>query len=137
MARVWSEERKLELWLEVELAALDAWAELGVVPTDAVHRIRAEAAPPTPERVAEIERATNHDLAKTLSGAAAFIQRIVELHLREEPALDQELTKGNANGSLGRIGSCQGLLTHSLILRCLRSLTQNPLDNCRRNECET
>jgi adenylosuccinate lyase len=71
MARVWSEERKLELWLEVELAALDAWAELGVVPAEAVQRIRAEAAPPTPERVAEIERETNHDLA-------AFVDAVAE-----------------------------------------------------------
>jgi adenylosuccinate lyase len=63
MARVWSEERKLSLWLEVELAALDAWAELGAVPGEAVQRIRAQAVPPTPERVAEIERLTNHDLA--------------------------------------------------------------------------
>jgi adenylosuccinate lyase len=63
MDRVWSEERKLALWLEVELAALDAWAELGVVPASAAQRIRAEAVPPTPERVAEIERSSNHDLA--------------------------------------------------------------------------
>ncbi len=63
MARVWSEERKLELWLDVELAALDAWAELGVVPPDSAGRVRATAAPPTPERVAEIERETHHDLA--------------------------------------------------------------------------
>jgi adenylosuccinate lyase len=63
MARVWSEERKLELWLEVELAALDAWAELGVVPTDTARAVRDAAVPPTPERVAEIERRTNHDLA--------------------------------------------------------------------------
>ena len=63
MARVWSEERKLELWLEVELAALDAWAELGVVPADAAAGVRAQAAPPTPAHVAEIERRTGHDLA--------------------------------------------------------------------------
>jgi adenylosuccinate lyase len=71
MARVWSEERKLELWLEVELAALDAWAELGAVPAEDAQRIRAEAAPPTPERVAEIERLTNHDLA-------AFVDAVAE-----------------------------------------------------------
>jgi len=71
MARVWSEERKLELWLEVELAALDAWAELGVLPPDAALRIRAGAAPPTPERVAEIERQTHHDLA-------AFVDAVAE-----------------------------------------------------------
>jgi adenylosuccinate lyase len=63
MARVWSEERKLELWLDVELAALDAWAELGVVPAESATRIRTAASPPTPERVAEIEKRTNHDLA--------------------------------------------------------------------------
>ena len=63
MARVWSEERKLELWLDVELAALDAWADLGAVPAESVRRIRTAAAPPTPEHVAEIEGRTNHDLA--------------------------------------------------------------------------
>ena len=63
MARVWSEERKLELWFEVELAALDAWAELGVVPQPAATAIRAQAVVPTPERIAEIERETGHDLA--------------------------------------------------------------------------
>ncbi len=63
MARVWSEERKLELWLDVELAALDAWAELGVVPADAAAGARAQATPPSPAHVAEIERRTGHDLA--------------------------------------------------------------------------
>ena len=36
MARIWSEEGKLDTWLEVELAALDAWAELGSIPAEAV-----------------------------------------------------------------------------------------------------
>lgn len=63
MARVWSEEHKLELWLQVELAALDAWAELGVVPEAAAVTIRAQASAPTAERVAEIEQQTGHDLA--------------------------------------------------------------------------
>ena len=49
MAGVWSEERKLARWLDVELAALEAWAELGAVPTDAVVEIRERAKPPTPE----------------------------------------------------------------------------------------
>src|ERR671924_575751 len=35
MAKVWSEENKLARWLEVELAALDGWAEIGAVPGDA------------------------------------------------------------------------------------------------------
>jgi adenylosuccinate lyase len=63
MARIWSDEGKLERWLEVELAALDGWAAVGVVPAEAAAEIRERAVPPTPERVAEIEARTQHDLA--------------------------------------------------------------------------
>jgi adenylosuccinate lyase len=71
MRRIWSEEGKLARWFEVELAALDAWVELGVVPAADVAAIRARATPPTPERVAEIERTTDHDLA-------AFVDAVAE-----------------------------------------------------------
>ena len=40
MGAVWSEQRKLERWLEVELAALDAWADVGRVPHGAADAIR-------------------------------------------------------------------------------------------------
>ena len=63
MAGVWSEQRKLERWLEVELAATDAWAELGVVPTEAAAEIRKRATAPSPELVREIEERTQHDVA--------------------------------------------------------------------------
>jgi adenylosuccinate lyase len=59
---VWSEQRKLECWLEVELAATEAWAEEGVVPREAAEAARANAAF-TVEAVAERERVTDHDLA--------------------------------------------------------------------------
>ena len=41
MARIWSEEAKLGRWLEVELAALDGWAAVGVVPAEAAAAMRA------------------------------------------------------------------------------------------------
>ncbi len=63
MARIWSEEAKLEGWLAVELAALDGWAQVGTIPQATVSAIRARAAAPTPERVADLERTTNHDVA--------------------------------------------------------------------------
>jgi adenylosuccinate lyase len=71
MELVWSEESKLARWLEVELAALDAWAELGVVPREAATETHARAIVPSPERVAEIERRTQHDLA-------AFVDAVTE-----------------------------------------------------------
>src|SRR6266699_3679550 len=70
MARIWSDEGKLAAWLEVELAATAAWAELGVVPEDAASRI-AEATPPTADRVAELEATLHHD-------TAAFVDAVAE-----------------------------------------------------------
>ena len=63
MSRVWSEEAKLERWLAVELAVLDARAQTGEVPAAAADDIRRRARVPTPERVAELERTTGHDVA--------------------------------------------------------------------------
>jgi adenylosuccinate lyase len=71
MAQIWSDEARLARMLEVELAALDAWAVLGIVPTEVAERIRARARPPRPERVAELERVTNHDVA-------AFVDAVAE-----------------------------------------------------------
>jgi len=71
MARIWSDEGKLASWLDVELAALEGWAEIGVVPPEAVAEIAAKAKPPSPERVAEIEALTHHDVA-------AFVDAVAE-----------------------------------------------------------
>jgi adenylosuccinate lyase len=70
MARIWSDEGKLARWLDVELAALEAWAEIGTVPADAVAEIAASAEPPSPERVAEIEARIHHDLAAFVDAVA-------------------------------------------------------------------
>jgi adenylosuccinate lyase len=71
MSRVWSEEGKLARWFDVEIAALEAWAELGAIPAADVDAIRAGAVPPTPARVAEIEQVTDHD-------TAAFVDAVAE-----------------------------------------------------------
>ncbi len=71
MKAIWSDDGRLARWLEVELAALEGWAAVGVVPRDAVEEIRARAVAPSPERVAEIEEVTQHDLA-------AFVDAVAE-----------------------------------------------------------
>jgi adenylosuccinate lyase len=70
MRRIWSDEEKLARWLEVELAALEGWAESGVVPEDAVAAIRTRATAPSPERVAELEERTQHDVAAFVDAVA-------------------------------------------------------------------
>ena len=61
MGAIWSDERRYETWLEVELAATDAMAEAGLVPADAAAELRARAAFDV-DRIEEIEKVTQHDV---------------------------------------------------------------------------
>ncbi len=67
MRELWSETNRYRVWLEVELAAVDAWAELGEVPREAAIELRDKAATDVldqafADRVAEIENLTRHDI---------------------------------------------------------------------------
>src|SRR5437763_7127412 len=70
MAELWSDERKQAAWLEVELAALEAWAELGIVPSEALRATR-ERGHVDVARARAIEERTHHDLI-------AFTETIAE-----------------------------------------------------------
>jgi adenylosuccinate lyase len=70
MGAIWSERRKLETWLHVELAVVDALAEQGVVPDEDAATIRDRAAF-TVDEVKEREKVTDHDVA-------AFVDVVAE-----------------------------------------------------------
>ena len=72
MGAVWSERRKLDNWLEVELAVVDALAEAGVVPADDAQAIR-ERAEFTVDAVKEREKVTDHDVAAFVDVVAASV----------------------------------------------------------------
>ncbi|WP_434432811.1 adenylosuccinate lyase [Lactiplantibacillus paraplantarum] len=61
MGKVWSLENQYQAWLEVEIAADEAWAELGKIPASDVAKIR-ENAKFDVDRIAEIEAVTHHDV---------------------------------------------------------------------------
>jgi adenylosuccinate lyase len=61
MGAIWSDQRRYETWLQVELAAADAMAETGIVPADAARDLRARAAFDI-ARIEEIEQTTQHDV---------------------------------------------------------------------------
>src|SRR6187402_3132434 len=61
MGAIWSEQRRYETWLEVELAAADAMAEAGIVPAEAAKELRERAAFDI-ERIEAIEAITHHDV---------------------------------------------------------------------------
>lgn len=70
MQAIWSDERRMANWLEIEVAAVEARAELGQVPEADALEVREKAAF-TVERVLELERITRHDVA-------AFVQCVGE-----------------------------------------------------------
>ncbi len=72
IAAVWSDERRMRGWLEVELAATDAWAAHGKVPAEAAAACR-ERASFTVDAVKERERETNHDVAAFVDVVAGSI----------------------------------------------------------------
>ncbi|HEY6730147.1 MAG TPA: adenylosuccinate lyase [Solirubrobacterales bacterium] len=69
---VWTPQAKLDSWLEVELAATEAWAAEGAVPEEAAREARANAAF-TVEAVDEREKVTDHDVAAFVDVVAASV----------------------------------------------------------------
>jgi adenylosuccinate lyase len=61
MGAIWTEQRRYETWLEVELAAAEAMAETGLVPADAARELRVKASFDI-DRIEEIEQTTQHDV---------------------------------------------------------------------------
>ena len=72
VSAVWSDEARLGHWLEIELLAVEAWSELGVVPPADARACR-ERAVFTVEAVLERERVTRHDIAAFVDVVAGSI----------------------------------------------------------------
>jgi adenylosuccinate lyase len=74
MGRTWSEENRFRQWLEVELAASEALAELGVVPEEAARLLRAHAGFEV-DRIDEIEKEVRHDVIAFTTAVAETMAR--------------------------------------------------------------
>ncbi|MQS89118.1 adenylosuccinate lyase [Companilactobacillus mishanensis] len=61
MAPIWTDQNKFQAWLEVEIASVEAWSELGEIPSDDVKKIAANAKFDVAE-IAELEKETKHDV---------------------------------------------------------------------------
>ncbi|MFC1998469.1 adenylosuccinate lyase [Chloroflexota bacterium] len=71
MSAVWSEENKYGKWLEVEIAACEAWSELGTVPREAIPEIKR--AKVNIDRLNEIMVETHHDVTAFLKAVGETI----------------------------------------------------------------
>jgi len=68
MGRIWSPQNKTEKWLQVEIAVCEAWADQGVVPREAIDKIRRASF--DLKSMAEYERETHHDMIAFLRSVA-------------------------------------------------------------------
>jgi len=93
MKRVWSDENKFNKWLEVEIAACDAWGEIGVVPREAIPKIKL--AKCNLKRMEEILKETHHDMTAFLGSVAESLgeeSRFVHLGLTSSDVMDTALS---------------------------------------------
>ena len=72
MSSLWTDEYKFSTWLEVEIAACEAWAKLGKIPEAAVKRIKSKARFKT-ENILKIEETVKHDVIAFLTDVGGYV----------------------------------------------------------------
>src|SRR5690554_6709554 len=93
MKAIWSEENKYRKWLEVEILACEAQAELGRIPREAVQVIR-EKADFRVERILEIEKVTRHDVIAFLTCVGEYVgdeSKYIHLGMTSSDVVDTAL----------------------------------------------
>ncbi len=93
MKRVWSDDSKFAKWLEVEIAVCEAWADLGVIPGEALSRLKL--ARLNPERMDQILKETHHDMTAFLNSVAESLgeeSRFMHLGLTSSDVMDTALS---------------------------------------------
>ncbi len=93
MKAIWSQENKYRKWLDVEISACEALAEMGMVPAEALQEIK-EKANFTVERIDEIEAVTNHDVIAFLTCVGEYVgdaSKYLHLGMTSSDVLDTAL----------------------------------------------
>jgi len=72
MRNIWGDQSKFEIWLEIELLACEAMAELGQIPKKDAAEIRKKARFSIPD-IVEIDKRTNHDVIAFLENVASYV----------------------------------------------------------------
>ena len=73
MQAIWSEARKLDLWLRIELLAVEAWAAAGRIPRDEAERLASGVKAVDADRMRELEREAQHDVIAFLRSVSEGI----------------------------------------------------------------
>jgi adenylosuccinate lyase len=113
MAALWADQRKYEIWLEIEVLACEAMAEIGVIPKEDAQTIRAKGKFDLAE-IMEIEKRTNHDVIAFLENVASYVgpaARWMHQGLTSSDVLDTTLAVQMAQSSDLLIADLKALRT--------------------------
>ena len=94
MKSIWSEENKFRKWLEVELAACDAWKTLGKIPETSLRKIKKDAKFSV-KRILEIEKTVDHDVIAFLTNVAEHVgpdSRFIHMGMTSSDVVDTALS---------------------------------------------
>src|SRR3954453_23763650 len=118
MGRIWTDQNRFQQWLEVELAASEALAELGVVPQDAARQLRAHASFDV-ARILDIEKEVKHDV---IAFTTAVAEKMAAAgHAEESQWLHYGLTSNDV------VDTAQALILQqasAILLRDLEALRE-------------
>lgn len=93
MGKLWEDENRFRIWLEIEILACEAQAQLGVIPKEAVDAIRAKASFNV-DRVLQIEEEVKHDVIAFLTNVGEYVgpeSRFIHLGMTSSDVLDTAL----------------------------------------------
>ena len=93
MGKIWNDENKFRIWLEIEILACEAQAERGIVPKEALNVIR-EKGNFNVARILEIEHEVKHDVIAFLTNVGEYVgpeSRFIHLGMTSSDVLDTAL----------------------------------------------
>jgi adenylosuccinate lyase len=94
MREIWSEEHKFKTWLDVEIAACEAWGKLGKIPQTALKKIKSKANFSV-KRINEIEKTVDHDVIAFLTSVAEKVgpdSRFIHMGMTSSDVCDTSLS---------------------------------------------
>ena len=112
MTSIWEPESRFQIWLDIEVLACEAQADLGVIPEEAAQAVRERGAFEI-ERIDEIERETRHDVIAFLTNVAEYVgepARFVHQGMTSSDVLDTCLSVQLTRAADVLIADIDGLL---------------------------
>lgn len=93
MGKIWEEEEKFKIWLDIEISVCEAWAKLGKIPAESLEEIKSRAGFDI-ERIKKIEEEVRHDVIAFLIDLSSKVgpsSRFIHLGLTSSDILDTTL----------------------------------------------